>query len=600
MADESIRGYKPILSLIVFFITNFLVAFPFSVWVPSPLRLFGKKYATQPPIKLKFGLAVVPPLAVLFLLAAKAIDGGTIRRGILGADGIEPIDIMALFISLAYIAISLDSTGLLRFLAFYLVSRSTSGRRLYLYLYGLFFAFGVVVGNDPVILSGTAFLAYMTRVAGIVPPTAWIFAQFSVANIASAVLVSSNPTNLVLTGAFDISFTTYTANVVLPAFFSTVLLFPYLLWRFGSGRQPASFAKLLHPVDWLASVFNRNQRRTARDPDAPSENPDLIPKLIEAHDLPEPSSALVDPTGAKFGAVLLLLTLAALLATSAAGVHAQVWMITVPAALIMLARDIWWDIWGGGRSGEETAVASPEESFRTPSRLDNSEIELRPVHTEPPSLRRLSSTRSSMPGDNAPVAPRPDKTNVTSKWGAWKPIRFISRIPTALPTSYTIFTRLPFPLIPFAFSMFILVQALGSAWIPVFSGWWAAWAARTGTVGSVLGMYVISVLGCNFMGTNIGATILLARVLQRWIDASQPSSRSAKGAIYALALGSNYGAFSATFSASLAGLLWKQILNQKGIKVAQSEFAYHNFGINLVAMLVGCAVLIAQVYIVTS
>lgn len=52
-----------------------------------------------------------------------------------------------------------------------------------MYLYGLFFAFGVVVGNDPVILSGTAFLAYMTRVAGIVPPTAWIFAQFSVANI---------------------------------------------------------------------------------------------------------------------------------------------------------------------------------------------------------------------------------------------------------------------------------------------------------------------------------------------------------------------------------------------------------------------------------
>ncbi|KAG8931634.1 hypothetical protein FRC01_001031 [Tulasnella sp. 417] len=512
MGDEGIRGYKPILSLVVFFITNFLVAFPVSFRVPSPLKLFGNKYANKPPIKLKFGLAIVPPLAVLFLLAAKAIDGGTIRRGILGADGIEPIDIMALFISLAYIAISLDSTGLLRFLAFYLVSKSTSGRRLYFYLYGLFFAFGVVVGNDPVILSGTAFLAYMTRVAGIVPPTAWIFAQFSVANI-----VSSNPTNLVLTGAFGISFTTYTANVILPALFSTVLLFPYLQWRFGSSRQPVSLSR------WLASAFIRNRQRTASgSPDVPSEQPDLIPKRIEAQDLPDPSSALVDPTGAKFGTVLLLLTLAALLATSAAGVHAQVWMITVPAALIMLGRDIWWDIWGGGRSDEETVVASPEDSFRTPSRLDNSEIELRPVQTEPPSLRRLSSTRSSMPGDNAPVPPRPFKNNISSTLGTWKP----------------------------------------------------------------------------FMGTNIGATILLARVLQHWIDARQPSSRSAKGAIYALALGSNYGAFSATFSASLAGLLWKQILNQKGIKVAQSQFAYQNLGINLVAMLAGCAVLIAQVYIV--
>lgn len=82
-----------------------------------------------------------------------------------------------------YISISLDAAGLIRFLAFFLLSKSRSGRKLYVYLYLLFFLAGVVVGNDPVVLSGTAFLAYMTRVAGIAPPTAWIFAQFSAANI---------------------------------------------------------------------------------------------------------------------------------------------------------------------------------------------------------------------------------------------------------------------------------------------------------------------------------------------------------------------------------------------------------------------------------
>lgn len=244
--------------------------------------------------------------------------------------------------------------------------------------------------------------------------------------------------------------------------------------------------------------FAGNQRRAASgNPEALSDSLDLIPKVIEAQDLPEPSSALVDPMGAKFGTVLLLLTLAALLATSAAGAHAQVWMITVPAALLMFARDIWWDVWGGGRSDEATVIASPEEASRTPSRIDNSEIELRPVQTEPPFLRRLSSTRSSMPEDIAPGQVSPTKKKLTSTVGAWKPVRFISRITTAFPTSYTIFTRLPFPLIPFAFSMFILVQSLGSAWIPVFARWWTAWAGRTGTVGCVLGMYVISVAGCN-------------------------------------------------------------------------------------------------------
>lgn len=52
---------------------------------------------------------------------------------------------------------------------------------------------GVLLINshqDPIILSGTAFLAYMTRVSeNIEHPRAWIHTQFTVANIGSAILV---------------------------------------------------------------------------------------------------------------------------------------------------------------------------------------------------------------------------------------------------------------------------------------------------------------------------------------------------------------------------------------------------------------------------
>jgi hypothetical protein len=41
-----------------------------------------------------------------------------------------------------------------------------------------------------------------------------------------------------------------------------------------------------------------------------------------------------------------------------------------------------------------------------------------------------------------------------------------------------------------------------------------------------------------------------------------------------LALGSNFGAVSFTLSASLAGLLWRRILWQKGIRVGAKEFAF--------------------------
>ena len=83
-------------------------------------------------------------------------------------------------------AISLDFTGLLRFSAFWVARKGgPSGRKLYLFLYIFFLLCGVIVGNvrlwvqirlriepdsvsvqDPVILSGTAFLAYFTRVTG--------------------------------------------------------------------------------------------------------------------------------------------------------------------------------------------------------------------------------------------------------------------------------------------------------------------------------------------------------------------------------------------------------------------------------------------------
>ena len=64
-----------------------------------------------------------------------------------------------------------------------------------------------------------------------------------------------------------------------------------------------------------------------------------------------------------------------------------------------------------------------------------------------------------------------------------------------------------------------------------------------------------------------------------------------------MALGVNYGAFSTAFSASLAGLLWRDILSRKYIEVSRSEFARVNLKIIAVSMAVGSAVLIGEVYI---
>jgi len=179
-------------------------------------------------------LTTSPPLAVLVLLATTTINGTVIRSGIVGDGDSKPYDVLVLFISLAYIATALDSTGALRSLAFFVANHTSgSGPRLYFVLYCFFFVFGAIFGNDPIILSGTAFLTYFLKHCGITNPTAWIFMEFVASNIASAVLVSSNPTNVLLAQAFDLNFITgFTKFTIIPSVVSAIVGYVVLYTMF--------------------------------------------------------------------------------------------------------------------------------------------------------------------------------------------------------------------------------------------------------------------------------------------------------------------------------------------------------------------------------
>ncbi|KAI5452409.1 hypothetical protein NCC49_000968 [Naganishia albida] len=564
---------------------------------PAPT---DRRFQEDERLHLNLGLTTAPVIGVILLLASTSIGGQVLRNGIVGIQGVKPYDIMTLFISLAYISISLDCTGLLRFLAFWVALKGgTSGRKLYAYFYLFFFVFGVIVGNDPIILSGTSFLAYFSRIAGISPPRAWTFAQFAASNVASAVLVSSNPTNLVLTGAYDISFLVYSAWLVLPVLATSVVLLPLLLF----------------------GVFNDEE---------------LIPRRLEKPDV-DPKTALIDKQGAIFGSVLLGITLVALVTLSAVnllhGVQG-VWTVTAPAAILMLIRDIWHDLHNNGfqdrkstlkaqgtedldgmqrrtESGERASIDGPPRQAEViemtdtsqaprPSSLTQRYSSVKPfpltqaatsTPSHPESSHQLTATNSAatLLGPTNDTA-QPEKKSLSS---AWRTLNL--RLPTV---SYVV-TRLPLPLLPFAFSMFILVEALQHVgWIRVWAGWWKAWVEVGGVAGAVWLMAMLSVIGCNqfqAFGTNIGATILLSRVLQEWSTNNAVSDRVLYGSVYTLALGSNYGAFSFTFSASLAGLLWKQILAQKSIFVGRVEFAKYNTVPVFVCMIIGSLVIAGEV-----
>ncbi|KAN0060703.1 hypothetical protein ACQY0O_007361 [Thecaphora frezii] len=618
-----------------------------------------------------------PLIGVLLLLATTTIRGQEIRTGIVGEDGIQPYDVLLLFISLAYIAISLDATGLLRYLAFLICLKSgkpgegASGRKMYLLLYLFFWSAGVLVGNDPVILSGTAFLVYLTRVAGITPPDAWIWAEFVAANISSAVLVSSNPTNLVIATGFGIEFITYTAYMIMPAFASAAAALVCLLVCFRNRRtEDGAKARTGESVQsgdgggtGVRAAEGRFRHRGAVRPwshrghdssDAAADGAQdaamevsshtvaaqgdaeetkraplvYIPSRIIQPDV-EARSALVDLPGAIFGSVVMAATLATLVGTSVVG-GVKVFEIAVPGAVLCFARDAIADYLrscgeekrrgtrheDGGEAGKNPTEAGREQQGEVPGQEATIELktfgtsQIDPKGTDEPSVATSVGTASpsGSPTDqpSSPASAANGKTTGSIRHSPMRPLRPLLLLPSKLartfPTVAVVLSRLPLPLLPFAFSMFILVQALAHV------GFINILASGLGDVcahGYIVTAFFVSFLGvilCNIGGTNIGATILLTKsVLSPHfgdklasLDAEE-QARVIKMAMYAIAFGSNVGALGGTFAASLAGLLWLSGLRQGGISVRAGQFATWCAIVIVPATVAGVAVLIAEV-----
>jgi len=134
----------------------------------------------------------------------------------------------------------------------------------------------------------------------------------------------------------------------------------------------------------------------------------------------------------------------------------------------------------------------------------------------------------------------------------------VDKFITKFPTVSAALRRLPYALLPFAFSQFILVEALSyTGWINLFSSWLVT-VVGFSLPATVFVVGITSVILCNASGTNIGATILLVKILKSSNFAGREGlpARVETAGMLALAVGSNIGAVSFTFSASLAGILF--------------------------------------------
>lgn len=349
--------------------------------------------------------------------------------------------------------------------------------------------------------------------------------------------MEGNPTNVVLCEGFQVNYLAFTAYTVFPflACSATGLIALYI--QFWKGH---------------------------------------IPRRVVAPQL-DPKSVLLDPIGAIVGGIALLITLILITGMGFAGTQPHIsadkdvsaWMVSLPAAISKALFDMVWDL-VRERKGAPAERRSPApedgiEMHHVNSETRSSSRPPKPKRHESSLTRRsarianLNNADESSPLEStAPTLPdvislptylkeRFNKTKLRIILNV-----FVAKFPTFSATS----RRLPYALLPFAFSQFILVEALSyTGWISVFSTWLAI-VVGFSIPATIWVVGVMSVILCNVSGTNIGATILLVKILKHPNFANRPGlpPKVETAGMLALAVGSNIGAVSFTFSASLAGI----------------------------------------------
>ncbi|KAJ3412130.1 hypothetical protein HDV05_001168 [Chytridiales sp. JEL 0842] len=167
-----------------------------------------------------------------------------------------------------------------------------------------------------------------------------------------------------------------------------------------------------------------------------------------------------------------------------------------------------------------------------------------------------------------------------------------SLLKSLLPTTSSILARLPYPLIPFSLSMFTLVSSLKTL----------GFTSRLSTLlsflspnlpSSLFAIGLLTTLASNALN-NLPMTILFSTALRHpnFLNAvSDPNIQ--KGALFALVVGSNLGA-NLLYMGSLAGLMWRDLIREKGVQLKQWQFFAWCSCVTPVVVVVGCAVLWAE------
>jgi arsenical pump membrane protein len=193
---------------------------------------------TQRYLTLDYSLA--PIIGVLILLVTGILSPYELWEAIKGGPVLKPYTIVILILSMSYVCLSLDHTGFFDYSSLKVLGKAKgSGRRLFFLMILWTFLLTLFTDNDIVILTMTFLICCFAYHASL-DPKPFLFAQFFMVNTAGMVLYIGNPTNIVLSDAFNIDFVKYARWMLLPSL--TLSAFAvFWLWMLFGREVPTRF-----------------------------------------------------------------------------------------------------------------------------------------------------------------------------------------------------------------------------------------------------------------------------------------------------------------------------------------------------------------------
>ncbi len=175
---------------------------------------------------------IIALIGAISLLASTLLGFDELWSGLIADTGINPLQILVLFLSMTMISIFLDELGFFAHLANYVLKHTKSNQyRIFIAFYILVSLLTMFTSNDIIILTLTPFIIFFAKHAKI-SPIPYLVSEFVAANTWSMMFIIGNPTNIYLASSFDINFIDYFLTMAIPTLLAGIVEFSLLILIF--------------------------------------------------------------------------------------------------------------------------------------------------------------------------------------------------------------------------------------------------------------------------------------------------------------------------------------------------------------------------------